>query len=46
MMARTFGIDRTYISDLERGKKSISLGFIEVIALGFQIPMSELVDGI
>ena len=42
-MSVDYGIDRSYLSDLERGRKSISLQFLEVIALGMQISMSELV---
>lgn len=42
-MSVDYGIDRSYLSDIERGRKSISLPFLEVIALGMQISMSELV---
>ncbi len=42
-MSVDYGIDRSYLSDLERGRKSISLQFLEVIALGMQMSMSELV---
>lgn len=42
-MAVDYGIDRSYLSDIERGRKSISLPFLEVIALGMHISMSELV---
>ncbi len=45
-MAVEFGIDRTYISDVERGRKSISLPMLEVIALGFQLSLSELLRDI
>lgn len=41
-MAHEFGIDRTFISDVERGRKSISLPMLEVVALGFHISLSEL----
>jgi DNA-binding XRE family transcriptional regulator len=41
-MAVDFGIDRSFISDVERGKKSISLPLLEVIALGMKISLSEL----
>ena len=41
-MAARFGIDRTYISDVERGRKSISLPTLEVIALGFNLTLSDL----
>jgi transcriptional regulator with XRE-family HTH domain len=41
-MAIAFGIDRSYISDIECGKKGISLATLEVISLGFNIPLSDL----
>lgn len=41
-MAVAFGIDRSYISDVECGKKGISLATLEVVALGFHISLSEL----
>lgn len=45
-MSVDFGIDRTFISDVERGRKSISLPFLEVIALGMKMSLSELLEGI
>lgn len=45
-MAVDFGIDRSFISDVERGKKSISLDFLEVIALGLDVSLSDLLNGI
>ena len=45
-MAVGFGIDRTFISDVERGRKSISLPMLEVVALGFQLSLSELLRDI
>ncbi len=41
-MAIEFGIDRSYISDVERGRKAISLPMLEVIALGMKISLSTL----
>jgi DNA-binding XRE family transcriptional regulator len=41
-MAVDFGIDRSFISDVERGRKSVSLPMLEVIALGMKISLSEL----
>ncbi len=41
-MAIHFGIDRSFISDVERGRKSISLPMMEVIALGLDMSLSEL----
>ena len=45
-MATDFGIDRTFISDVERGRKSISLPMLEVIALGLKISLSDLLRDI
>ena len=45
-VATEFGIDRTFLSDLERGRKSVSLPFLEVFALGFGLSLSELLDQI
>src|ERR1700709_2583336 len=40
-MAEGFGIDRTFISDVERGRKSISLPMLEVLALGLKMSLSD-----
>jgi transcriptional regulator with XRE-family HTH domain len=45
-MADALGIDRSYISDVERGKKNVSLPTMEVIALGFEISLSKLLSRI
>ena len=45
-MAVDFGIDRTFISDVERGRKSISLPTLEVMALGLEMSLSELLRDI
>ena len=45
-MAVDFGIDRTFISDVERGRKSLSLPMLEIFALGLNMTLSELLTGI
>ncbi len=45
-MANDFGIDRSFISDVERGRKSISLPMLEVIAIGMKISLSDLLQDI
>ena len=45
-MASVFGIDRSFISDVERGRKSISLPTLEVIALGLHISLSDLLKDV
>lgn len=41
-MARKFGIDRSFISDVERGRKSISLPTLEVMAIGLNLTLADL----
>ena len=43
-MAVDFGIDRSYISDVERGLKAISLPLVEVIAIGMNMTLTELMQ--
>jgi DNA-binding XRE family transcriptional regulator len=45
-MAVDFGIDRSFISDVERGRKSISLPMLEILALGLGLSLSDLLSGI
>ena len=41
-MAVSFGIDRSFISDVERGRKSMSLPMLEVVSLGLGVTLSDL----
>ena len=45
-MAVDFGIDRSFISDVERGRKSISLPLLEVMAIGLNLSLSDLLKDI
>jgi DNA-binding XRE family transcriptional regulator len=45
-MAVDFGIDRSFISDVERGRKTISLPMLEVVALGLHLTLADLLEGI
>ena len=45
-MAEKFGIDRAYISDMERGKKNVCLPTLEIIAKGFGITISQVLKGL
>lgn len=45
-MSIYLGINRSYISELERGLKSISLPMMEVVALGFGLNLSDLLRDI
>jgi transcriptional regulator with XRE-family HTH domain len=41
-LAHRAGIHRTYLSDVERGGRNLSLVNIERLALALQLPMAEL----
>src|SRR5260370_41077590 len=43
-MAIHFGFDRSHISDVERGRKTMTLSLEEVVPLGYGISVSELLD--
>ncbi len=45
-MAYRFGIDRSYLSEVELGKTSMSLRLLETIAVGFKMSLAELLDGL
>ena len=45
-LATHLGLDRSYISDVERGKKSMSLSYLETVAQGFKMSLAELLTGI
>ncbi len=45
-LADFLGIDRSFISDLERGKKNISIGYLQTIAQGFEISVADLLRDI
>jgi transcriptional regulator with XRE-family HTH domain len=40
-MADALGIDRSYISDMENGKKNVCLPTMEVLAIGFGISLAD-----
>lgn len=45
-LADYLGLRRTYVSDLERGKRNVSLLTMEVIARGFKLSVSQLLRGL
>ncbi len=45
-MAEYAGIDRSFISDLENGKKEICIRNLEVIATAFEMTISQLMSKI
>jgi len=44
--ALKIGMDRTYFSSVEMGKRNISIVNMEKIANGFEISLSELLKGV
>lgn len=45
-LADYLGLRRTYISDLERGKRNVSLLTLEIIGRGFGMSVSQLLKKI
>jgi transcriptional regulator with XRE-family HTH domain len=46
VMAERVGIDRSYLSDIERGKKNVCLPTLDVLAKTFGMSLSKLLSGI
>jgi hypothetical protein len=44
-MAEHVDMDRSFISDLENGKKEICIRNLEVLAMAFEISVSQLMPG-
>jgi transcriptional regulator with XRE-family HTH domain len=40
------GLDRTYISGIERGRRNVSIRNIEIIAKTLELDLSELFSGV
>lgn len=45
-LAELSGLDRTYISSLEQGKRNVSLKALAALSISFDINLSELFSGI
>jgi transcriptional regulator with XRE-family HTH domain len=43
-MAERLGIDRSYVSDMERGKKNVCLPTLKLISQGFGMSLSQLLS--
>ncbi len=41
-MAEKVGIDRSFLADVERGKRNVSILNLELIAKGFKVSLSQL----
>ncbi|MGA3211616.1 MAG: helix-turn-helix transcriptional regulator [Terriglobales bacterium] len=46
VMAERLGIDRSFLADVERGKRNISILNLEIIAKGFRVTLSRLLSGL
>jgi transcriptional regulator with XRE-family HTH domain len=44
IMAEKIGLDRSFIADVERGKRNISILNLEIVAKGFKITLSQLLS--
>ena len=44
VMAEKIGLDRSFIADVERGKRNISILNLDLIAKGFKLPLSRLLS--
>jgi transcriptional regulator with XRE-family HTH domain len=45
-LGERLGLDRGYISDIENGKRNVSLEVLEIIATGFEMSVSGLLSGV
>jgi transcriptional regulator with XRE-family HTH domain len=45
-LAQHMGLGRTYISNIERGRKNPSLRTLEILAVGFKMSLIQFLDGI
>jgi transcriptional regulator with XRE-family HTH domain len=44
VMAEKIGLDRSFIADVERGKRNISILNLEILANGFKLSLSQLLS--
>ena len=42
VMAEKLGIDRSFLADVERGKRNVSILNVELMAKGFKVSLSQL----
>jgi len=45
-LAERLGIDRSYLADIERGNRNVSLVNLEIIAKGFNLTLGRLLAGV
>ena len=46
VMAEKIGLDRSFIADVERGKRNISFLNLDLIAKGFKLSLSRFLSGL
>ena len=46
VMAEKVGIDRSFLADVERGKRNVSILNLKLIALGLETSLSRLLSGL
>jgi len=46
VMAEKIGLDRSFIADVERGKRNISILNLDIIAKGLKLSLSRLLSGL
>ena len=44
--ALRLGVDRTYYSAIERGKQNVTITILKKIADGFEMSLSEMLEGV
>jgi transcriptional regulator with XRE-family HTH domain len=44
VMAEKIGLDRSFIADVEQGKRNISILNLDLIAKGFKVSLSQLLS--
>lgn len=45
-MAERLGLDRSFLADVERGKRNISIRNLYIVAKGFKKSLSQLLSGV
>jgi len=46
VMAERIGIDRSFLADIERGKRNVSIGTLDIIAKGLNRSLAQLLSGV
>ncbi len=46
VMAERIGIDRSFLADIERGKRNVSIGTLDIIAKGLNRSLAQLFSGV